>query len=304
MGHEASGIIHKVGEKVTTLQPGDRVALEPGYPCRICPCCKRGRYNLCPSMMFAAVPMRCHGTLTRFFKLPADYCYKIPEGTMGLDEAVLLEPLAVAVHSVRQVGVKPGDKVVVFGAGTVGILCAAVAREFGARMIVSVDINEEKLEFARGIVVSDSTGYVDFRAFKPDSFMTSEDTALRLLEEHDPREEEGDIPGFDVVIEATGAASCVRTGIHAIRVGGVFVQTGMGKRCMDFPIGAVAEKEIMLRGCFRYGPGDFKLGLQLVVAKKILVGRFITKVVPFEKAADAWETTMRGEGIKTVIRGI
>ncbi|KAJ6015285.1 hypothetical protein N7540_009876 [Penicillium herquei] len=102
LGHEASGIVHAIGPAVLNLQPGDPVAIEPGAPCRLCSRCKLGKYNLCPEMSFAGSPP-FHGTLTKYYKIPADCCYKIPPSvgiSFGLDEAVLIEPLAVAVHSV------------------------------------------------------------------------------------------------------------------------------------------------------------------------------------------------------------
>ncbi|CAI7591155.1 unnamed protein product [Penicillium glandicola] len=164
MGHEASGIVHAIGPAVTNLKPGDEVAIEPGYACHICIQCKSGKYNLCPHMKFAADPPHTNGTLSKFFKIPADCCYRISDtaddesrlrGRTGLDEAVLIEPLAVAVHSVRQAGIKGGDNVVIFGAGTIGLLCAAIAREFGASVIVSVDRNEDKLVFAEDWILPD-----------------------------------------------------------------------------------------------------------------------------------------------------
>lgn len=298
MGHEASGIVHAVGSSVTSLRPGDHVALEPGYPCRRCARCKAGRYNLCPKMKFAGCPPDNHGTLTKYFKLPEDYCFKIDPKVIGLDEAVLLEPLAVGVHAARQVGVKPGDEVVVFGAGTVGILCAAVAREFGARRIISVDVNQNKLSVAKPFV-----GESICETFIPDPALSAEENAHALLSRHGLG-----LPanggGVDVVIDATGAEPCVQTGIHILRTGGAYIQTGMGRRDVNFPIGLVADKELVIKGCFRYGPGDYKFGLELVQAGKIVLKSLITKVFPFEQATEAWETTRRGEGIKTLIQGV
>lgn len=75
LGHETSGVVKTVGEGVTHLKPGDRVAIEPGVPCRHCEYCKHGQYNLCLEMQFAATPP-VDGTLARFYKHPADFCYK------------------------------------------------------------------------------------------------------------------------------------------------------------------------------------------------------------------------------------
>lgn len=298
MGHEASGTIHAVGSAVTALSPGDTVAIEPGYPCRHCDRCKAGRYNLCPRMKFAADPgSGLHGTLTRYFLLPADFCYKIPDGSrIGLREAVLVEPLAVAVHAVRLAGVKPGDSVVVIGAGTVGVFTAAVAREFGARVVVSVDFLRERAEFARRVVGED-LGQV----YIPDKDLDAEENAQRILQTHGL---DADC-GVDVAIDASGAEPSVQTAIYALRMGGTYVQAGMGKRKIEFPISELCEKEITVRGCFRYGPGDFKLGIQLASQGRLgaKLGEFVTAVFPFERATEAWELAKTGKGVKTVIEG-
>ncbi|KAJ5081047.1 hypothetical protein N7456_008513 [Penicillium angulare] len=304
MGHEASGIVHAVGPGVLNLQPGDPVAIEPGVPCRLCSRCKSGKYNLCPDMQFAASPP-FHGTLTKYYKTPADNCYKIPPSvgiSFGLDEAALIEPLAVAVHSIRQVSVQPGDKVVVFGAGTVGLLSAAVAREFGASTIMSVDVSREKLDFAHSYIPN---GRLSFSTAIPNQSLSAEENAQCLRGMHRSSHfTESDVPGFDVAVEATGAESCIQMAIHALRVGGCFVQTGLGQRNVNFPISTVAENEINVRGCFRYGAGDFKMALELAFTRKIELKPLITKVFEFEDAVEAWENVRRGNGIKTLIRGV
>lgn len=289
MGQEASGTIHAVGSAVTSLIPGDRVAIEPGYPCRRCEPCKVGRYNLCPEMKFAADPPKRHGTLTKYFLLPADFCYKVP-GNINLAEAVLMEPLAVAIHAVRLADVKPGNRVIVFGAGTVGLFCAAVAREFGAAAVVSVDILERKLEFSQSFVGT-SVG----RTAMPDPSLTPEENAQRLVYT------QGFGEGADIAIDASGAEASIQTAIFSLRMGGTYVQAGMGKRKIEFPISEMCEKEISARGCFRYGPGDFSLGIYFVGQGKIQLSGLITNILPFELATDAWETAKRGEEIKTLI---
>jgi D-xylulose reductase len=146
LGHESAGIVHTVGSAVTGLKVGDRVAMEPGVPCRRCVRCKDGKYNLCPDMKFAATPPY-DGTLARYYVLPEDYCFKLPEN-VSMEEGALIEPTAVAVHITRQAAIKQGDSVVVFGAGPVGLLCCAVAKAYGAQKIVTVDINERRGECA------------------------------------------------------------------------------------------------------------------------------------------------------------
>ena len=289
MGHEASGTMHAIGSAVTDLAPGDQVAIEPGRPCRQCKRCKEGLYNLCPKMKFAAAPPDTHGMLTKYFKLPSDFCYKLPEW-VGLEEGVLVEPLAVAVHAVRMVSIKPGQTVVVFGSGTVGLLSAAVAKAYGARKVVAVDILDKKLEFAQRFNSS--------AIFKLDTAVSAVENAARLISENDLG------AGADAVIEASGAESSVNTAIHVLRPGGSYVQTGLGKPIINFPILAMSEKELHCHGAFRYGPGDYEIALGFLENQSIPVKDLITSMVPFEQVTQAWEKTKKGEGIKNLIRGV
>lgn len=288
MGHEASGVVHEVGTSVTSLQVGDRVSIEPGYPCRRCKICKAGRYNFCSRMKFAASPPDSHGALSKFFRMPEDFCYKLPD-FIGLDEGVLAEPLAVAVHVCRLADVKLGQSVVIFGAGTIGLLCAAVSKSMGASKIVSVDMNESRLDFARKFAAAGT--------FRPETGNSAEENSQKLKDIYSL---EG---GADTVIEATGAAPCIETGIQVLRSGGRFVQAGLGQPKVMFPIVALSEKEVHMVGSFRYGPGDFDLAMHLLESKQVLAKELITAIEPFERAAHAWERTKKGDGIKTLIRG-
>lgn len=287
MGHEGSGFIHAIGSAVTSVKVGDSVAIEPGTPCRRCQACKAGFYNLCVDMKFAAAPPDSHGLLTQYYLAPDDFVYKISGGP-GLQEAVLIEPLAVAVHANRQVDVKPGQDVVIFGSGTIGFLCAAVAKAFGAHRTILVDIIDHKLKFAKDFLRCDT-----FLSKMEDS---PEVTASRLRDTFDlPR-------GCHVVIEASGAESCMQTGIHVLCLGGSYIQTGIGKPNMEVPMLALSEKELKVHGCFRYGPGDYELAVKLLSSGAVKLKPLISSVTPFEQATEAWDKTSRGEGIKNLIK--
>ncbi|KXJ96120.1 D-xylulose reductase A [Microdochium bolleyi] len=287
LGHESAGTIIEVGKGVTTLKAGDRVALEPGYPCRHCEPCLSGHYNLCPEMRFAATPPY-DGTLTGYWAAPADFCYKLPEH-VSLQEGALIEPLAVGVHIVRQAAVTPGQSVVVMGAGPVGLLCAAVARAFGASTVVSVDIIESKLEFAKSF--SSTHTYMSQR-------ISAEDNAAALLKSAGLPAE-----GADVVIDASGAEPSIQTALHTVRRGGVYVQGGMGRDNITFPIMALCLKEVTAKGSFRYGSGDYKLAIELVAQGKIDVKKLISSVVPFDQAETAFSKVKEGQVIKILIAG-
>ncbi|PLB33605.1 NAD(P)-dependent alcohol dehydrogenase [Aspergillus candidus] len=287
LGHESSGVVSKVGSAVKSLKVGDQVAMEPGVCCRRCEPCKRGKYNLCESMAFAATPPY-DGTLARYYVLPEDFCYKLPEN-MTLSEGALMEPLGVAVHIVRQASVTPGQSVVVFGAGPVGLLCCAVARAFGASKVVAVDIQKPRLEFAKK--------YAATSVFEPAKAPAIENAA-RMIETN------GLGQGADVVIDASGAEPSVHTGIHVLRPGGTYVQGGMGRSEITFPIMAACTKELNVKGSFRYGSGDYKLAVDLVSSGKVNVKELITGTVKFQEAEQAFKEVKAGKGIKTLIAGI
>lgn len=123
-----------LGEGVTSHKIGDRVALEPGQPCAYCQYCKGGDYNHCQDLVFAATPPY-DGTLATYYNIHSSFAHKIPD-TMTLEEASLMEPLSVGVQSaIRQGKVQPLSSVVVFGAGPVGLLTAAVCKAMGAEQV-------------------------------------------------------------------------------------------------------------------------------------------------------------------------
>ena len=293
MGHEASGVISSIGPSVTRVAVGERVAIEPGVPCRYCNFCKSGSYHLCPDMRFAAAPgppEDTQGTLCKYFKLAEDFVYKVGD-EMSLEEAVMVEPTSVAVHSIKLADVRAGETVVVMGSGTIGLLCAAVARAFGAHRIILVDILPQKLEFAKQ--------YLGCETFQSSTTASAEENAENLVSTLKLSS-----IGVNTVIEATGAASSVETGINVLRPGGTYVQTGMGKPKIEFPIGMVAEKELKVKGHFRYSAGDYDLAVSLISSGKVQVKPLISATLGFEEATTAWEKTAKGDGIKNLIRGV
>lgn len=287
LGHESSGIVEQIGPEVTTLKVGDRVTMEPGEPCRRCDVCKAGTYNLCPAMAFAATPPY-NGTLAKYYTLPEDLCYKLPD-SLSLEEGALVEPLSVAVHLVRQASVSFGTAVVVFGAGPVGLLCCAVAKAFGAAKVIAVDVQPNRLDFARKFAATST--------FLPGN-ASAHENATRLGVENKLGN------GADVVIDASGAEASINTGIHVLRPGGTYVQAGMGRDEVNFPITAVCTKELNVRGSFRYSTGDYKLAIELLATKKVKAMELVTDIVKFEDAERAFQQVKAGSSIKTLIAGV
>ncbi|CAE6482604.1 unnamed protein product [Rhizoctonia solani] len=306
LGHESSGVVFKgkLGSKVKDLKPGDQVALEPGQSCATCEFCKSGRYHLCADMVFAATPPY-DGTLARYYKLRSDIAYKLPP-TMSLEDGAMIEPTAVAVHSVSTLAkFQPEQSIAVFGAGPVGLLCMAVAKALGARRIVAIDIAPHRLEFAKNYAATDA--FLPPKMEEGESKLAYSARAAAQLKKQFDLSDRGD-HSIDVVIDASGAEVCVQMGFHVIRVGGTYVQVGMGPDA-QIPFGQMMVKELTVRGSFRYGPGDYKLAISLVSQGKVDVKPLVTHRFEFTDAVAAFNTTKTGKGpdgkgvIKAIING-
>ncbi|KAI0796728.1 xylitol dehydrogenase [Abortiporus biennis] len=305
LGHESAGIVSKVGKKVKNVKVGDRVAMEPGATCRICDDCKRGRYELCPDMVFAATPPY-DGTLARYYRIPGDLCYKLPDN-LSFEDGAMIEPLSVAIHSVANIsGFRANQTAVVFGAGPVGLLCMAVARALGASRVIAVDIVPSRLEFAQKYAATET--YLPPKPEPNESQNEYSERNAKLMKEQLGIEERGQ-KAIDLVVEASGAAVSIQTGINIARTGGTFVQLGMGSPQVTIPITTLLVKELNFKGSFRYGPGDYALAIALVAQGKIDLKPLVTHRFKFDDAIDAFKATREGKGadgnpvIKAIISG-
>ncbi|ADV20758.1 Xylitol dehydrogenase, putative [Cryptococcus gattii WM276] len=147
MGHESSGEVIAVGDLVKTHKVGDRVAIEPGLPCRRCINCKEGKVNICLNMHYCGAPGSV-GSLSRYFALPADMAPHIPDH-LSWEEAGCIQPLAVGIQVGKRVDLGPHKTVAIFGCGPIGLISAAVAHAYSARKIIAFDNNPQRVEFAK-----------------------------------------------------------------------------------------------------------------------------------------------------------
>lgn len=290
LGHETSAIVMEVGEKVTNLRPGDKVAVEVGLPCSTCSLCRTGKYNLCNQMVFAATPPY-DGTLTRYFNHPADFCFKLPEA-VSLEEGALLEPMAVAVHACQRAPIKLGDIALVCGAGAVGLLAMLTAKAFGASHVIVTDVLESRLAFARQLGAS--------QTFLVERGVSAEELAARVRQ-YASKAKSDSGNGVDVVLECSGAESSLRLAIESACVGAQIVCVGCQPDNVTIPLNNALMQEIDIKGVFRYR-NCYPLALSLVETGKINLRPLVTHRFRLEDSVKAFETCCKGEGVKIVIK--
>jgi L-iditol 2-dehydrogenase len=269
IGHEAAGTVVGVGEGVDPARVGQLVALEPGVPCRHCEQCLAGRYNLCPDVVFFATPP-IDGAITRLVTLDADFAFPAPEG-INAEQAAMAEPVSVGVWACRKAGVTAGDRVLVTGAGPIGLLAGQVASAFGASQVTITDVSDFRLG------VAEELGLTPHRADQP------------LAAE------------YDVLLECSGAPVAVKTGLAALARAGRAVLVGMGPDEVPINIPLVQSRELTVTGTFRYAR-TYPLALELISSGAVDVDRLITHRFGLEETEAALTAGRREpEAIKSMV---
>ncbi|OJD35504.1 sorbitol dehydrogenase [Diplodia corticola] len=269
LGHESAGVVVAVGaDAAANFKVGDKVALEVGQPCGECERCKEGRYNICKGMKFrssAKAFPHAQGTLQDRINHPSKWCHKLPDD-LSLDLGALLEPLGVAIHSIRRAKLAPQSSVLVFGAGAVGLLVAGMLKISGASNILIADIDEGRVNFAvnNGFAHTGFTVPMKRGQTIEENLDIARETAAALGKmQKASGEEYGEV---DAVFECTGVPSCLQAGIYASRPGGQVLLIGMGHPIQTIPISAAALREVDIVGVFRYA-NTYPTGIE-VVSKK------------------------------------
>ncbi|XP_054157010.1 sorbitol dehydrogenase-like [Oppia nitens] len=274
LGHEASAVVVKVGSRVSNVRVGDRVAIEPGIACLNCQVCKDGNYNICPDVQFQGVPP-LGGSLTRRFNLTAAFCHKLPDNISDA-EGALMEPLAVAVYACKRANliIGCGYKVMVTGAGPVGLLAAMSAKALGAQDVCILDINESRLNFAKQLGIS--------KTILIDSKSEVSDLAKQVIDKFG-----GQSP--HVTLECSGAEMSINLAIHVTRDGGDVVLIGVSNNKVNVNISSAAVRQVNLLGIKRY-LNTFPLAIHLVSSGELDIKPLITHTFKLEDGIKAFET--------------
>jgi len=245
LGHESSGVVVGRGSAATALEIGQRVAVEPGVPCGHCEQCRRGAYNLCPDVVFFATPP-IDGAFADFVTIHEDFAFALPD-ELSDDVGALMEPLSVGIWACRKAGVSAGDRVLVTGAGPIGLIAMQVASAFGATQVEISDLNRDRL------AVAERTGA----------------TRALVAGEDEPGE-------ADVLIECSGNERAMAAGIEALRPAGTAVIVGMGPGATaQLPLAFIQTNEIWLTGTFRYA-NTYPTSIALAAAGRVDLEALIT----------------------------
>ena len=284
IGHECAGLVLACGSSVTSHTVGQRVAIEPGIPCRTCSACTRGRYNLCPSIRFFATPP-VHGALARYIIHPADLCFPLPSH-LSYAEGAFCEPMSVGVMACRRGGIQPGERVAVMGAGPIGLITSMVALAFGASRVVITDVSTTRLQVATKVLGGGGEG--------KDTGGKEAKGVVVEVGKRTPQEVSKDVRDaaggpIDVSFDAVGMASTFNTALLSTRSGGRVVCIGLAEPKQDGVLaGEVAVREVDVRGVFRYCH-TYPTCVELLASGKVDVKPLITHTM---KASEGGE----GEG--------
>jgi L-iditol 2-dehydrogenase len=282
-GHEWSGTVEKVGKNVTNVKEGDLVVGDISIGCGKCASCLKGQYHLCDNRTELGV-IKYEGAFAEYLRTDAKNVYKVPPGVTA-EEAALVEPLATVLYAVRRTGINPGDNVVVFGDGPIGLLNAQLANFCGAARVAVVarkEVHRRKIEGWGLYLVNSADG-----------------NALQQIEALFGGK-------ADVVFEDTGNPQVFATAVESVIPGGrVCALSITGAKAVPIDMDYIATRDITVVGVLA-SPNSFAPALRMIAAGKVDVKGCISHRFAFEEAVQAFEFVRKSSGkdrIKVLVTG-
>ena len=280
LGHEFGGHIVEIGNKVIRWKEGDRVVSETAAVIDVNnPMSRVGLYNLDPSRKGFGYGV--NGAMTRFVRVPARCLHKVPD-QIPFEHACLTEPCCVAYSAVvENTGIKPGDRVIVLGPGTIGILCAAVARICGAQVaLVGLEADKRRLDIAKQYgcetIIGDAIEWANNR----------------------------DGLGADCVIDAAGASITLKIAMQLVRPNGKITKVGWGPQPLGFSLDPLVQKNIRLQGSFSHNWPMWERVIALMASGQLDVKPIIGGVWPITEWRTAFEKMHSGEIVKSILKPV
>lgn len=255
MGHEISGVIEEIKSNKKDIKIGDRVVINPLISCENCFPCSEGIPHLCPNLNLVGIDR--NGGFTEYVKVRADKVYRIPD-SLPMDLAALMEPVAVAVHAVRKSKLSLGDKVAVIGGGPIGQLIAQICKLNGASLVVMLEINLERVNFAKNFGII--TG-------------TSPEESIKKVKEITKGK------GADIVYEAVGIQDTYSYTTDLVKVGGKIIAVGAASKPIALDLWKIYFEELKIIGIHVYEPEDIKIAIDLLNRYPKIFQPFISKVI-------------------------
>jgi L-iditol 2-dehydrogenase len=294
LGHESAGQVIAVHPSVTSLKPGDRVAIEPNIICNQCEPCLTGRYNGCERVQFLSTPP-VPGLLRRYVNHPAHWCHRMPDA-LSYEDGALLEPLSVALAGLQRAKLRLGDPVLVCGAGPIGLITLLCCRAAGACPLVITDIDAGRLAFAREICPSARTYQVPV-ASSTSPPPSAEQTAAEVVKVFGGVE-----PAL--ALECTGVESSIASAIWAVKFGGKVFVIGVGRNEISIPFMRASVREVDVQLQYRYS-NTWPRAIRLVESGVIDLKRLVTHRFKLEDALEAFKTAAdpKTGAIKVQIQG-
>jgi alcohol dehydrogenase len=273
-GHELGVEVVSVGDGVTNVRPGDRCSVEPYLNCQQCHACRRGHTNCCHHNQTLGV--HCDGGLRRYYTVPAR---KLHVGaSLDFEQLALVETLAIGSHAVFRAALKPGETVLVIGAGPIGLSVIEFAKLSGARTVV-MDMNEQRLAFVRDVM-----GVTDTVLTRADG---SEFTALEKLTDGN---------GAEAVIDATGSNKSMSKALGFCAFAGRLVYVGITQADLSFPHAPILHRrELSIMGSRNALPEDFRSIIGHIEAHRIDTRPWITHRSAFGEMIDQFPSWLKPE---------
>jgi L-iditol 2-dehydrogenase len=281
-GHEFAGVVTQVGDGVDEAWLGKRVTALPSLVCEECHNCRTGRFNICQELK--VIGCQSDGALAEFVKAPADKLFPLPE-EMTWEEATLVEPLAVAVHAVRTAGDIVGQRVVVYGGGTIGLLVMQVAKAYGAKEVILSEPNPFRRNLAKQL---GADHIIDPTEVQPAKWLNSK---------FGPE-------GVDLSFECVGIEATVHQAILSNRKGTTIVIVGVFSKPVMVDLGLVQDRELRLLGTLMYTKTDFTESIELLSKGKVQGLPLVTHQLDFADALQAFDIIEKEKGncIKLLIK--